>query len=254
MKVLVLGCGPAGLLTAHAFRLTGHRIEIVSKKEPSFISGAQYLHSAIPELTDPWPEDEVQYYKIGKAEGYALKIYGAPDAGTSWPKFPEGPHKAWPLEQYYHQLWDMYVDNIFDGDFLPGMLTAALIEYDFVASTIPLRALFPDRQYKSEAVFIVPGVPEYYDRLEHHWILYNGNPSTPYYRASNLWQHKFTEYPSTFVNARYMPGSRMIHKPLSSDVRNHYQNLALLGRFGRWEKGVLVDDAFRQALSIGEQL
>jgi hypothetical protein len=254
MKALVLGCGPAGLLATHALYLNGIVADIVSRKEPSFIAGAQYLHSAIPELTFEYPEKEVAYRKIGTAEGYALKIYGAPGMNTSWLRYEEGVHPAWPLEQYYHRLWDLYRDQIYDGDFTDRALELALLEYDLVVSSIPLKILFPQASYESESIYVVPEPPYAHDTELENIIVYNGEARTPWYRHSYLWGTGSVEYPATYTAARYFPGSRMITKPLRSTALNPYENLVLVGRYGKWEKGQLVDDAFRDAMKIGENL
>jgi len=252
-KALVLGCGPAGLLVTHALELHDVSVTIISKKDPSFISGAQYLHSAIPELTDIEPPRQVTYAKVGNAEGYAAKIYGDALAPTSWGRYEEGPHGAWPLEGTYHQLWNKYEDRIIDGEVLDTMLERALQEYDVVCSTIPLRVLFPRANYSAQAVLIVQEAEDYSeDTLD--YIVYNGVPEIPWYRTSRLWDHVSTEYPILGSRIPAKSGMRLVQKPLTNDVSNPYSNLFLMGRYGKWDKNQLTDDAFREAMEVGEAL
>ncbi|HEY7420289.1 MAG TPA: hypothetical protein VH593_34240, partial [Ktedonobacteraceae bacterium] len=83
IRAVVLGCGPAGLLAAHACSLNGADVRIFSLKRPSYISGAQYLHQAIPGLSGA-PDGDIMITKVGTREGYAKKVYGNANKATSW--------------------------------------------------------------------------------------------------------------------------------------------------------------------------
>src|SRR5678809_864059 len=48
VRVLILGCGPSGLIAAHAAYNRGADFIVVSKARKSFMNGAQYLHAPIP--------------------------------------------------------------------------------------------------------------------------------------------------------------------------------------------------------------
>src|SRR4051794_36471109 len=114
MDVAVLGCGPAGLLSAHAAILGGCDVLVYSIKQKSPMNGAQYLHSPIPELTSQDPDAIIRYAKVGTRAGYATKVYGHPEAPCSWDKFEEGPRPAWSLSDSYEELWSRYGDLIID--------------------------------------------------------------------------------------------------------------------------------------------
>jgi hypothetical protein len=67
------------------------------------------------------------------------------------------------------------------------------------------------------------------------------------YRSSWIGAHKSIEYPS---NARLTgPAAVAVEKPLSfagaPDPR-----VNMVGRYGQWQKGVLVDDAYERTLSL----
>lgn len=106
MNIAILGCGPAGLLVAHAAKQRGHGYEIFSKKRPSVLGGAQYLHRHIEGLTPPKPEAMVEFRHLGTQAGYASKIYDDPTFRTSWDQFDEGIHEVWNLRSAYERLWE----------------------------------------------------------------------------------------------------------------------------------------------------
>src|SRR3546814_7896241 len=56
VKVLILGCGPAGLIAAHAAKRMDADFIVMSKARKSFMNGAQYLHAPIPgvSLAEPF--------------------------------------------------------------------------------------------------------------------------------------------------------------------------------------------------------
>jgi threonine dehydrogenase-like Zn-dependent dehydrogenase len=56
IKVLVLGCGPAGLLAAERLEREGADVRIAAKKVKSIMPGAQYLHMSIGGVTPQWEE------------------------------------------------------------------------------------------------------------------------------------------------------------------------------------------------------
>src|SRR4051812_39938970 len=86
-EIAILGCGPAGIISAHAVRQSGHKPVILSSKQKSRIPGSQYLHQAIPDLTAVYPENTVQYVRMGTAEGYAYKVYGDSNRYTGWDNY-----------------------------------------------------------------------------------------------------------------------------------------------------------------------
>ena len=95
-KVVVLGCGPAGLIAAHAAAMQGADIRIMSKPRKSFMNGAQYLHKHIngTPYSDPF---QVSYEMLGSPEQYRLKVYGAKWDGTVSPEDLEESHKGWDI-------------------------------------------------------------------------------------------------------------------------------------------------------------
>ncbi len=253
-KILVLGCGPAGLLVAHACILQDWEVTILSKKARSYISGAQYLHSSIPGLTYDEPDGHVIVEKLGTPEGYARKIYGDAVVRTSWQRYHLGKHFIWNLRIAYEDLWKMYHDLITDGHFLPSMMPQALKEYRAVFSTMPLTALFPgeEKDFKMEQVWLVPqqGV------VPPCTITWNGLDEPGWYRSSNIFGHESYEYPRLYDGDGINEKAVLVNKPLAppTGFRVPFEELYLFGRYGQWKKGVLVDDAYREAYRMAGML
>lgn len=244
MNVAILGSGPAGLLAAHAAEQRGHRATIYSNaEEPSTITGAQYLHESIPGVTDQYASYVVRYIKRGTRDGYAKKVYGSEDAPVSWDDFDSGDHHAYPLRTAYEDLWQRFrarVTRRLIRPTDPGWLTT---DHDLVLSSVPapFLCLRPDHRFDSQEVWIRVE----HNGLPHNTIIYNGDESDPWYRASSLWGHESVEYSRPVVESLY--GA----KPVHTNCRCHLQlrNFIRIGRFGKWKKGELVSGAYTDAVS-----
>lgn len=236
MRIHVLGCGPSGLLVAHAGVQAGHDVTIYSQKKKSHIGGAQFLHTAIPDLTDDNPEDVVTFEYRGTAEGYAQKVYGSPKADTSWDTYA-GTVPIWNMRRAYDDLWKRYESLIIDRSLTPHEVAELQDSVSTVISTIPRKALcMRDHRFTSQQVHI------WYElgALKDNRIIYNGIPDVPWYRASNLFSWESVEYPSL---APHGSNTRAVYKPLETDC-DCLPEIVKLGRYGRWEKGVLIHHAY----------
>lgn len=250
-RILVLGCGPAGLLAAHAAVERGHDVTIISKKQRSPIGGAQYLHSPIPGL--PLGEAEpVSYVKIGTREGYAEKVYGSREASVSWDIFSTGEHEAWPMRSTYDSLWHRYEDKIIDGRVARGDIPIFRSDYNLVLSTVPRPFLCKHaHRFDSQHVVLIPFSHLGVDNV----ILYNGRESEPWYRTSKIFGQHWTEYAEARAPTDVAEGESTVRgiKPLNTDCNCHLNEVPglgtfqPLGRFGQWRKAVLVTDAYEDA-------
>jgi len=246
-QIAVLGCGPSGLLAAHAVALQGLDPVIYSVRQKSRMGGAQYVHNPIPDLTSADPDGMLEFQKIGTKEGYAAKVYGSETAATSWDIFPEGAVPAWQMLGMYDELWEMYSSRIIDLDIRPSLVHDIKAAYGVVLSTVPLRAICerPDvHEFRSKTVwFRTKGdIP-----TGKNLIIYNGDPHEGWYRFSSLWGHLSYEFGHPVRDA--FEGI----KPLHNDCTCH-EGITRLGRFGKWQKGVLVTDAFQEARNAMQQV
>jgi hypothetical protein len=239
--VAILGCGPAGLLTALAVEQAGFHPVIYSIPVKSKMPGAQFLHAPIPDLTTAVPEFYINFAKFGNKEGYAQKVYGRPDAPTSWDSFPAGPHGAWSLARAYDRLWDRYSPEVVEGAVTQRLLDGIEARYRAAFSTIPAPILCNDlrHEFHSTEVWIrTQGVEP-----RRNYIEYNGDPKAAYYRSSRIGEYLSFEF------GHRVPGAEPGLKPLDTDCdcRPHFHRV---GRFGRWTKGVLVHHAYFAAQEV----
>lgn len=245
MKCAVLGCGPAGLLAAHAAVRNGASVVIYSDTaQPSVIGGAQFLHRAIPEITNADPDAMCDFRHMGNRENYAKRVYGDPLADVSWGSYAEGLHPIWNMQQAYNQLWERYAELIVIEDIYPKNLNKIADVEDVVLSCIPAPALCshqPQCQFIKQDVWILT-VDNHFENLECS-IVYNGSMAGDWYRWCSLFGHTFFEHP------QFVPNARKVSKPLRTDCPGptHLGNVIRLGRYGLWEKHQLIHHAYEGA-------
>lgn len=214
---------------------------VYSVKKKSEISGAQYLHEPIPGLTSIEPDGQVNYIKHGTRDGYAEKVYGSRQAPCSWDNFATGKVNAWKMEAVYDKLWQAYYPVIQEEIIEPSMVPILLDENDMVISTIPKPQLCEHgHEFLHKSIWIADYNSLPFD-VNENVVLYNGDPLDHWYRASRLWGHEATE--STVPMAGARPGI----KPISTTCTCFSDKVVFAGRFGKWEKGVLVHDAYHTA-------
>lgn len=256
MKVHVLGCGPAGLLAAHAAQQRGLDFRVHSIKVPSEIKGAQFLHQRINGITTVEPDVMVQFQKWGYPGTYAEKVYGDAEATTSWDEYPEGEIEAWGMVETYAKLWEKYEWFITDTEVRSPYIEELLHEDagSIVLSTItPQGYCTGEHDFQWQEVWIddVCAAPTV-DTLD-NVVIYNGSESEPWYRTSMIMGHGSTEYGLANKPDHIFKRSR---KPLGTDCDclTAYDNFHRIGRFGKFEKGQLVSDAFTDTEEILDAL
>lgn len=253
-RVLVLGCGPSGLLAAHAAKLFGDfKVVVVSVKRQSQLFGCQYLHEQIPGLDLGAPRF-VKYTLAGTPEEYAQKVYG-PDESRGIVVSPErfvGVHSAWDIRRAYAQLWEMYKGYVEDHriashDILP------MIDYyqpDFVFNSIPkpLICADPNHDFRSVKCWAVGDAPEFNQystyRAPEDTVLCDGRKDVGFYRVSTVFGYSTTEWPG-WRSKPPISGVVDFLKPLSSNC-SCWPGIVHIGRMGEWQKGVLSHHAFNK--------
>lgn len=268
MKFAILGCGPAGLLAAHACWLNGVEFDIFSKKRKSTLYGSQYLHEAIKGVAD-WEEREaVKYETRGTPEEYRRKTHGKWWDGIVAPEEFETDHWAWNIRQAYDILWRAYGYMVKDYEFQPAQLGEStwrhfdkmlvelkLHEYDLVVSTIP-RTIWKvnGEEFIYSEGWAVGDAPEEgrfvpYDCPD-NTIICDGTPETSWTRLSRVFGYTTVEWPH-HVPKPPIPGVARVIKPLRYSANgsdNPANSFLHVGRYGKWEKGVVVTDAFNEVV------
>jgi hypothetical protein len=250
MKVVVLGCGPAGLLAAQGAADAGADVTIYSKRVPSFIAGAQFIHVSIPGIkVQPAP---VTIQKRGTAEGYAKKVYGEPSKVTSFSTWEDGETiAAWPMREVYDILWRRWRAKIVDGDIDSDRLD--WIEKgasDMLVSTIPAPVLC-----RGGHIFETQEVDISTTGLAHNKnvITYNGNANCRWFRSSFLFGMASVEYgihPTHQSAPKAAPmKTKRIRKPqwTDCDCRDQWRRV---GRYGKWQRGVLAHSAYEEVFDV----
>lgn len=246
--VVILGCGPAGLLAAHAAVEAGLKVRILSTRTKSNIGGAQYLHEAVPGLTDNEPDGELAYIYRGEKKSYAYKLYGNGDAPVSWGKY-RGVLPIWNLRAAYGDLWDMFEMTIEHRILQPIDVVGLLNANTIVMSAIPLPSICMrpmEHKFTSQTVWINYRQVKVEEAKgdENNFILYNGYLDNPLYRSSLIFSWRSDEY----VTCPEVDGCVPVTKPLTSTC-DCWPGLVKLGRYGQWDKEQLTHHAYLSAVA-----
>lgn len=243
-RVLVIGCGPSGLLAAHAAAQRGFGVQIVAPKQKSQMGGAMFLHEPIPDLNDPEePTGYIRLLKVGDPEVYAKKVYGRRNAKVSWNLWDEGLIPAWSMAATYHHLWGKYHDLIEDASVSGSEIAGLVADFDAVISTAPLYKLCENSRHEFRSASVILTARGACDLR--NTIVYNGQETEGWYRTSNIFGYEWTEYPMECESAP-IADARVGRKPTSNTCTCH-PGLIRVGRFGRWERDVLAHHAYKEA-------
>lgn len=256
MKAVVLGSGPAGMFAAHALAEAEVDFDILSNtKERSKLQGAQYLHQSIPGITDPLPVSEIEYVKMGTAEGYSHRVYGCQRPDISWNNYPQGKVGGFNLRRAYFRAFSAYKDKInipFAGQGLSyDDVDWITLSYDLVVNTVPLVAFKDpavDYGFSSQTVWIT-SENLHYALDNRNRIIYNGQPKgdgySKWYRSSQLFGWTAYEYGDL---ADAPDDAVLVRKPLAVAISPVPDTWLCAGRYGAWRKAALTHDAYYQTL------
>lgn len=250
MRVLILGCGPAGLFAAHAATELGATVEIHSNKRRSEMFGAQYLHTTIPGLTDV-DGFTVEYALEGDLLAYLHKVYGdeLPDNVTV--NSLVGKYPAWDIRAAYNRAWTLYRDNIVHTPEIKPIWIGEKygsfprFNYDAIISTIPAADLCVRpraHSFSVREVWAVGDAPErgvFAPRLaEPNQILYDGTRHRGWYRASLIADYAAVEWPAE--SRPPMENVSSVAKPIRTncDCPGGYfgPRFIPVGRYGAWSR------------------
>lgn len=264
MKVLVLGCGPAGLMAAHAVAGECARADVwcevyvVSKKRKSQLFGCQYLHRPIPGVT-PANGEHISYQLRGHADDYRLKVYGKKYVGSVSPEDLAGEHMGWDIRTTYDRLWAMWEDSIHERELHPNSLLQIIGEahWDMIISSIPKPELcHQGHHFGATEIWAAGDAPELgvsvqsMYRCPDNMVICNGEESPVWYRMSRVFGHTTVEWPGD-VNDVPIPTAARVQKPTQNDC-NCWPDIKHVGRYGSWTKGVLSHQAYFDARAHAE--
>jgi hypothetical protein len=254
MTVHILGCGPAGLAAAHAAVSMGHDIRIFSKNRKSEMFGAQYLHKPIPLLNAAETPVMVRYKLQGSITQYRDKVYWSGFGGTVSPEDLEENHLAWDIRSSYNRLWDLYSGAIEETRVhLRWMMFNHNMRPMINSIPLPTICLHPTLcNFQDTTIWAAGEAPERGIRFgyEHigelvgeNEVLCNGLPMPAWYRTSRIFGHATIEWPWAAGPNGLMPSA--VAKPIRNSCQC-WPDVLRVGRYGKWEKGVLVHHAFEE--------
>lgn len=221
----------------------------MSLGEKSMLYGCQYLHEpafawSVPVIVD--------YQLIGTPEQYARKVYGASNVVTS-PTLYVGERPAWNLRFAYDQLWDEHSSKILRQDLHPGNIDEVVASYDpdVVFSTIPAPLLChrpEEHRFSSVHCWAIGDAPEQSVPFTccDNTVVCNGDPDVGYYRLSNVFGFSTVEWPITHETKPPLANVVKFEKPLSTTC-DCFPEIKRLGRYGRWQKGILAHHGYSDA-------
>lgn len=248
--VAIIGTGPAGMIAAWAAVQLGHPIVLISNStEPSVISGAQFLHTPIFEISRHGdPDFEIRYEYRGDADTYQKKVYG--DASipfSSWGTGKPRTQLAWSMQRHYEFLWRElagptgHAINVMQVD---GPKVRELWDHfqHIVFAGDRTKLCDEGHAFRSVQIKVAPVAMCEGDNV----VVYNGDPENAWARSSRIQGNEGVEYG---VNTRtVLPDMRIITKPLDHRCTCEHGNVIYVGRFGEWKKGVLVHHAFERTM------
>jgi len=244
-RVLVFGCGPAGLMAAHAAALNDDDVIIMSKPRKSHMRGAQYLHAPIPMASKSQPF-QIDYKLEGRLQDYATKVYGPGATVQVSPEVLLGQHNAWDIREAYDWLWGTYGSYVQLFEATTASIQDALEWYapDLAISTLPAPLLCKDKSKHSFPVQMVWATEKVMGNpIEDNTVVCSGERHHAWYRKSRINNWENTEYPH---NRKPPLGEGRLHEVPKPIVTNCdcFPQIRRMGRYGQWKKGVLSHEAF----------
>lgn len=254
-RVLVLGCGPAGLIAAYAAeREYRAEVKILSVKRPSQLYGCQYLHAPIPGVTLDNGGDPVRYELRGTPEGYRAKVYGSLLPPVS-PQQYAGDHLAWDLRQTYATLYERFDPQIVDVRLSPTDIVPVLNDLapDVCINSMPAPVLCQrgsEHTFTDVTCWAIGDAPDLSQSVpfkpkEPFTIICNGIPQVSWYRICDVFGYGTVEWPGHKKKPPF-EGVTPFLKPLSTNC-DCLPSILRVGRYGQWRKGVLSHEAYDQA-------
>ena len=241
MKVIVIGCGPAGLAAAHAAVGLGASVEIVAPRIMTPQEGPLLLQRPIPGINTDHPDGTIHQIVIGGSIlEYRYKLYGDINIGINGDMLKPHYH-AWKHPETYRKLWDLYYGYITDYKLTAREMRHVHQDADLVISTASrMNMCTVGHHFLYKEVAVTP--ESSYPDQPNNTIIFNAAEDPLWVRSSRVFGVPVTEWPAE--PSRGMPGNaRIIRKPIGTDC-DCYPHILWTGRFGAWRNETWVDTAY----------
>lgn len=258
MKVVVIGCGPAGLAAAHAAVGLGAEVEVIAPKEKTPQRGPLLIQRPIPGINTSHPDATIHQRVIGGSIlDYRYKLYGDINIAING-NILEPQYHAWNHFKTYERLWAMYSGLIIDRRVTPGELLLMQDSVELVVSTASAKDMCYRNQilsyhhtkvgqhnFRYAPVRVTPEC-SYPDQPD-NTIIFNAGNTEQWVRSSRIFGNEVTEWPAELAPER----ARLILKPISTDC-DCFPRVLRTGRFGKWKNETWVDTAYWDTYSAVE--
>jgi hypothetical protein len=239
MKVIVIGCGPAGLAAAHAAAGHGCDVDIYAPKLKTPQEGPLLIQRPIPGINNDHPDGTIHQRVIGGSiMDYRYKLYGDVNIGINGDILRSEYH-AWNHRETYHRLWNIYSNLIHDRKVTPIELKHLHDKCDLVVSTANAYMLCNLGSHIFRDVRVAVTSQASYPNQPDDTIIFNAGNEYDWIRSSNIFGVEVTEW----MVRRGPQGARIIKKPVSTDC-TCYPRVLRTGRFGAWRNETWVDTAY----------
>jgi hypothetical protein len=247
MRVVIIGCGPAGLAAAHAAFGLGCDVVIYAPKQKTPQRGPLLIQRPIPGINVSHPDGSIRQFVVGGSIlDYRYKLYGDVNIGINGDILKPVYH-ACRHQETYDQLWRRYKHAITDRIVSKLEMTRIDRDGDLVVSTANAMLMCDRYPYPAEngghefvsaevAVTTMASYPNQPDNT----IVFNAGTEYPWVRSSKIFGAEVTEW---LANDEMPVYARLIRKPISNTC-NCYPKVLRTGRFGAWRNETWVDTAY----------
>ena len=250
MKIAILGSGFSALfadLACHHLGFDDVTVYSLTKSPPK-VRGFQYLHEpcglrlnyySMTELVEsPFP---VEISSVM----YSLKVYQKTDVKNSVHHFSTNEfgfqayqHHIYNLDEALALLWPKFEGKIHYESITPEILKDLTSRFDYVFSSIE-----PFTEYKQ---YVTSYVADFPVKIPYNAVYYIVDLSNPIYRCGSIFGRFFVES-TTKMYSNSMPVIKVISPP---DVQSLAPNLIPIGRYGEWNKEVLISDVYHKVKKV----
>lgn len=251
MRVLILGAGPAALFAATAVATAGGEVMIAGIRRKSEMFGAQYLHAPIPNL-ECGPRATIKYELRGTPQQYRTKVYGPSFGGSVSPEDLAEEHDGWDIRLAYGHAWSVFggiVQNyFFEDSFAIGGVVDKL-KPDITLSSLPASLLCrdPEHTFQAQEIWSIGDAPERGVfcpvQVPDDTVVCDGTRDVSWYRAAKVFGYATAEW----KRKPPLEGVARVLKPLKHNC-TCLSHIKRIGRYGKWQKGVLSHTAYNDAM------